>query len=304
MQLVTSSQRLERVQYRRPGGTEWETLELDVAIDMVVDRILATRDRTWEGRDGAGRPLNRTLGMSLLGGATLDNEESYLLRKLMTSLGVVMMDNQARICHSPSPAGLGPTWGRGAATGNLADLANADAILIMGSNMAETHVVGFQWVMEAKLAGATVIHVDPRFTRTSSAADVYAQIRPGTDAVFIGALIRHVLENELYFAEFVRAFTNAPTLITEDFRDSEDLDGLFSGWDPERGEYDPASWQYDYGEQTAGTPSATLAPAAGDGDAERRVIDRSSRRRAHRSDDAAPPLRAPDPETPLRALHA
>lgn len=211
MQLVTSSQRLDRVRYRRPGGTEWETLELDQALDMVVERMLRTRDDTWEHHDASGRALNRTLGMSLLGGATLDNEQSYLLRKLMTSLGVVMMDNQARICHSPRPAGLGPTCGRGAATGNLADLANADAILIMGSNMAETHVVGFQWVIEARLRGATVMHVDPRFTRTSSAADVYAQIRPGTDAVFLGALINHVLQNDLYFREFVLAYTNAST---------------------------------------------------------------------------------------------
>ena len=90
----------------------------------MVDRILETRDRTWQDRDEQGRALNRTTGISLIGGATLDNEESYLLRKLATSLGVVMMDNQARICHSPSPAGLGPTWGRGAATGNLADLAS------------------------------------------------------------------------------------------------------------------------------------------------------------------------------------
>ena len=108
-----------------------------------------------------------------------------------------MMDNQARICHSPSPAGLGPTWGRGAATGTLADLANADCVLIMGSNMAETHVVAFQWVLEAKARGATVMHVDPRFTRTSAMADVYAQIRPGSDVAFLGALVNHVLSNGL-----------------------------------------------------------------------------------------------------------
>ena len=150
------------------------------------------------------------MGISLIGGATLDNEESYLLRKLATSLGIVMMDNQARTCHSPSPAGLGPTWGRGAATTSLPDLANSDAILIMGSNMAETHVVGFQWVLEAKERGATVMHVDPRFTRTSAQADVYAQIRPGTDAALLGGLIHHVLANDLWFREFVAAYTNGP----------------------------------------------------------------------------------------------
>lgn len=265
LQYVTSEKRLDRVRYRRPGGTAWETLELDAALNLVVDRILRTRDETWEEADEEGRPLNRTLGMSLLGGATLDNEESYLLRKLVTALGMVAMDNQARICHSPSPAGLGPTWGRGAATTSLPDLQHADAILIMGSNMAETHVVGFQWAMEAKQRGATLMHVDPRFTRTSAHADVYVQLRPGTDVVFLGALINHVLEHELYFREFVVHYTNAATLVSEDFADTEDLDGLFSGWDPERGQYDPASWQYDHGE--GGVPGAagngTPAPGLG-----------------------------------------
>ena len=264
-QLVTSSRRLTHVLHRAPGATRWARMDLDTAIDLVVDRVLDTRDATWEDVDPQGRPLNRTVGMAVVGGATLDNEESYLLRKLSTSLGIVMMDNQARICHSPSPAGLGPTWGRGAATGTLADLANADCVLIMGSNMAETHVVGFQWVMEAKARGATVMHVDPRFTRTSAMADVYAQIRPGSDVAFLGALVNHVLSNELWFREFVLAYTNAATLVSPDFVDSEDLDGLFSGWDPERGEYDTRSWQYDMGPDGTVDPRAHAAPGPGSG---------------------------------------
>lgn len=247
-QMVTGSHRLDRVLHRRAGGTEWEVLHHDEAMDMVADRIMAARDETWEAADAEGRPLNRTMGIGAVGGATLDNEESYLMRKLLTSLGVVQMDNQARICHSPTPAGLGATWGRGGATGYLADLANADVVLIMGSNMAETHVVGFQWVMEAKERGATVIHVDPRFTRTSAVADVYAQIRPGSDLVLLGALVNHVLAGGHEFRDFVVAYTNASTLVAEDFVDTEDLDGLFSGWSSEDAEYDPSSWAYDHGE--------------------------------------------------------
>jgi formate dehydrogenase major subunit len=113
----------------------------------------------------------------------------------------------------------------------------------MGSNMAECHPVGFQWVMEAKLRGATVIHVDPRFTRTSANATFHVAIRPGTDIAFLGAIVRHVIENDRAFREYVVAYTNAAQLVSEDFRDTEDLDGLFSGWDPERGAYDPASWR-------------------------------------------------------------
>ena len=110
--------------------------------------------------------------------------------------------------------------------------------------MAEAHPVGFQWVMEAKRQGATVIHVDPRFTRTSAAADLHVPIRAGTDIAFLGGLIHHVLETGAYFADYVRAYTNAPMLVRDDFVDTEDLAGVFSGYDPETGTYDTSSWEY------------------------------------------------------------
>jgi formate dehydrogenase major subunit len=125
------------------------------------------------------------------------------------------------------------------------DLQNADCVLIEGSNMAEAHPVGFQWVVEAKRRGATVIHVDPRFTRTSALADVHVPIRAGSDIAWLGGLINHVLENELDFREYVVAYTNAANIIDEEFKDTEDLDGLFSGFDPEAGHYDPISWHYE-----------------------------------------------------------
>jgi formate dehydrogenase major subunit len=111
--------------------------------------------------------------------------------------------------------------------------------------MAEAHPVGFQWVMEAKARGATVIHVDPRFTRTSAVADVHVPIRAGSDVAFLGGLVNHVLTHELDFREYVLAYTNAATLVSEDFRDTEELGGLFSGFDPDSGTYDPASWAYE-----------------------------------------------------------
>src|SRR5262249_25707917 len=123
------------------------------------------------------------------------------------------------------------------------DLQNSDCIVIEGSNMAENHPVGFQWVMEAKPRGATLIHIEPRITRTSAMADIHVPIRPGTDIVWLGALIRHVLEKEAYFKEYVVAYTNAPVIILPDFKDTEDLDGIFSGWDRENGKYDISSWQ-------------------------------------------------------------
>ena len=139
--------------------------------------------------------------------------------------------------------GLGTSFGRGGATSFLQDLSNADCILIQGSNMAEAHPVGFQWVMEAKRKGATVIHVDPRFTRTSAVADVHVPIRAGSDIAFLGALVNHVLSNDLDFREYVVAYTNAAAIVSEDYQDTEDLDGLFSGFDADTRTYDPASWQ-------------------------------------------------------------
>ncbi len=96
-QLVNSQTRQTKVLYRRPHGTEWEPLDLDTATDMIVDRILETRARTWEETDDQGRRLRRTRGFASLGGATLDNEENYLMKKLYTALGAIQIENQARI---------------------------------------------------------------------------------------------------------------------------------------------------------------------------------------------------------------
>ena len=96
-QLVTGSHREQHVLYRRPHGTEWERIPLEQAMDMVADRVRLARDETWEDTDPEGRPLRRTLGIAHIGGATLDNEENYLIKKLFTGLGVVQVENQARI---------------------------------------------------------------------------------------------------------------------------------------------------------------------------------------------------------------
>jgi formate dehydrogenase major subunit len=97
MSLVNNPDRLTRIKYRRPYGTEWEELSLDRAMDMIADRIIDTRARTWQDTDEHGVPLRRTLGFAHLGGATLDIEENYLLKKLYTALGAIQIENQARI---------------------------------------------------------------------------------------------------------------------------------------------------------------------------------------------------------------
>ncbi len=137
-------------------------------------------------------------------------------------------------------------------------MANADCIVIQGSNMAECHPVGFQWVEEAKARGAVVIHVDPRFTRTSAVCDKHIPIRAGSDVVLLGALINHVLTHDLWFGEYVLAYTNAATLVSEHFRDTEDLGGLFSGFDPQTRQYDPSSWVYQRDDSGAPVTDETL----------------------------------------------
>ena len=117
--------------------------------------------------------------------------------------------------------------------------------------MAEAHPVGFRWVMKARERGAKVIHVDPRFGRTGASATTHVPIRAGTDIAFLGGLIRHVLETESYFKEYVLHYTNASTIISKEFQDTEDPDGVFSGFDPETGTYDRSSWMYEGGEVAA-----------------------------------------------------
>ncbi len=150
--------------------------------------------------------------------------------------------------------GLGARLGRGGATTAENDLANSDCIVIMGSNMAENHPVCFRFVMKARERGATIMHVDPRFSRTSALADRHLQIRSGSDIAFLGGLIHYVIEHQRYFKEYVQAYTNAATLVDPAFQDTEDLDGLFSGFVREEHRYDNHTWQYA-GMQEAPSPS-------------------------------------------------
>jgi formate dehydrogenase major subunit len=115
----------------------------------------------------------------------------------------------------------------------------------MGSNMAEAHPVGFQWVMEAKARGTEVVHIDPRFTRTSAVADRHVPLRAGSDIAFLGGVINYILTNELDFREYVTAYTNASFLVDERYQDTEDLDGLFSGYVHDSASYDPTTWHYE-----------------------------------------------------------
>jgi formate dehydrogenase major subunit len=135
-------------------------------------------------------------------------------------------------------------------TNGWVDIKNADVILAMGGNPAENHPVGFKWFIEAKKTrNAKLIAVDPRFTRTAAVADLYAPIRPGTDIAFLNGIIRYAIEKKRYHEDYVKIHTNGPYIIGEKFGFH---DGLFSGFDAAKGEYDKTAWGYQPDEKTTG----------------------------------------------------
>jgi formate dehydrogenase-N alpha subunit len=133
-------------------------------------------------------------------------------------------------------------------TNHWIDIRNADVILVMGSNAAENHPISFRWVTEAHERGATLISVDPRFTRTSAKADIYAPLRSGSDIAFIGGMINYIMENKLYHQEYVRLYTNGPFLVNRGFKLPADLNGVFSGYDPEGRKYNKKTWAFQIDE--------------------------------------------------------
>ena len=143
-------------------------------------------------------------------------------------------------------------------TNHWIDFKNADVILIMGANPAENHPVSFRWIMKAKDAGAKVICVDPRFTRSAAKSDLYAPLRSGTDIAFLGGLINYILQNKLYFEQYVRDYTNSAYLVSGDFKLPGELAGLFSGYDPKKRSYDTKSWSFQKNEDESVKKDPTL----------------------------------------------
>ena len=143
-------------------------------------------------------------------------------------------------------------------TNHWIDLKNADVILVMGSNPASNHPVSMKWIMRAREKGAKLICVDPRFTQTAAKADLYAPLRSGTDIAFLGGMIRYILEKDLYFKEYVLNYTNASFLVNPDYKGPADLDGLFSGYNAEKRNYDKATWSFQMGEDGIALKDPTL----------------------------------------------
>src|SRR5262247_166599 len=204
---------------------------------------------------------------------------------------------------------------------------DSDLIVIQGSNMAECHPVAFRWVAKAKLSGAKLIHVDPRFTRTSAMADIHAAIRAGSDVAFLGGLVNYVINSERwnsepFFREYVVNYTNAATIVSDDFKGAEEMDGVFSGlleagggakewpYNAGLGRYDNKTWQYAAGDSRGQVPAGSTPPMAppprptSGAAALRRARARDAQAAAAPGRDAPEPaVRIPDRQTTLRALH-
>ena len=129
-------------------------------------------------------------------------------------------------------------------TNDWLDIKNSDCVLVIGANPAENHPASLLWINKAREKGGKLVVVDPRVTRTAATADFYAPLRSGTDIVFLGGLMNYVIQNNLYNEEYVKAYTNALTLINPDYKGPADLDGYFSGFNKDTKVYDGATWQY------------------------------------------------------------
>ncbi len=140
-------------------------------------------------------------------------------------------------------------------TNHWIDFKNSDCILIMGSNAAENHPICWKWVTKAQEAGATVIHIDPRYTRTSSKSDMYVPLRSGSDIGVLGGLIKYIIDNDLIQKEYVLNYTNAPFIVSKDFSFK---DGLFSGFDENTNKYDKSSWAFEMDENGVPKRDMTL----------------------------------------------
>jgi len=262
IQVTNNERRLDKVLYRAPYSSDWEKVSWDWAIDKIARNIKKTRDENWTYEDEKGRVVNHTEAIGWDGSAVVNNEEAYLFTKFARALGITYLEHCARLCHSSTVAALGASFGRGAMTNHWIDIKNSNCIMIIGSNAAENHPLAFKWVTKAMEKGAKLISVDPRFTRTSSKADIYAKMRSGTDVAFIGGMIKYVIEDiekhpENYNMTYIEEYTNATLLIDPNFKGPADLDGLFSGYDAGKRAYDRSSWVYQLDDE--GIPKRDLS---------------------------------------------
>ncbi|MBS0372260.1 MAG: formate dehydrogenase-N subunit alpha [Proteobacteria bacterium] len=243
LDFIHSPGRLKYPEVREAGAAEWKRISWHEAVERIAKHMKADRDANIVHKNADGVAVNRWTSTGMLTASASSNETGILTQKFMRALGIVATDAQARICHGPTVAALAASYGRGGMTNSWVDIKNADFILVMGGNAAEAHPVGFKWAIEAKKQrGAKLIVVDPRFNRTAAVADHYVPIRAGSDIAFLGGIINWLVSNDKIHWDYVKAYTNASLIVSEGFGFE---DGLFSGYDADKGKYERGTWSYE-----------------------------------------------------------
>lgn len=244
---VNSPHRLKYPEVRLPGSDKWQRISWDEAFKRIARLIKDERDANLVEKNAQGQTVNRLVSLGMMTSSAQANEGCYITHKFGRAIGMLGIDNIARVCHAPTPAAMAPTFGRGAMTNHWADMKNTDLAIVMGGNAAEAHPVGFGWVTEAmEHNNVKLIVVDPRFNRSAAVADLYAPIRSGTDIAFLLGMIRYLLETQQINLNYVKAYTNASFIVREDFEFNE---GLFSGYDEANHKYDQSTWFYELDEE-------------------------------------------------------
>jgi len=236
---------LRSAMVRKSGGV-FEKSDIDSAIARAAALIRETHSAKFIKVDSEGRTVNRCEAIGFIGGSYSSNEECYAAQKLMRGLGLVYIDTVARSAIAPTVQGLLATFGRPGATNPIPDIANADAVLIVGADPATETPAIMRYVFDAVIRKeAKILCVDSRHSGTAARAHTHAAVRPGTELAFILGMINFVLQNGKYDEEYLRNNTDAQFFVAEEFRTIVDTDGVFSGYS--EGEYDRSSWRYILG---------------------------------------------------------
>jgi formate dehydrogenase major subunit len=205
LEVLYSEDRLRHPLMRKGDG--WAKLSWEEALGLVARRLSRIIEQS--GPESVG----------FLSSSKCTNEENYLVQKLARCLGSPNVDNCARLCHAPSVVGLNATLGAAAMTNPIPDLANSRCIFIIGSNLAENHPILSRWIHRAKDAGAVVIVADPRLTHTAWLADIFLQIKPGTDVALLNGMANVIVNEGLTDGEFVSKRTRGYSAFAESLRD-------------------------------------------------------------------------------------
>ncbi|MEM4311599.1 MAG: molybdopterin-dependent oxidoreductase [Nitrososphaerales archaeon] len=219
LQLINSERRIlypmKRTNPRKgiDQDPNWVRISWDEAFTIIAEKVVSALKPIYESsikQEDGFYWVGKNSPIALWGASYFNNEECYLEKKLMSLLGSLNVEHQARLCHASTVAALANTFGFGAETNHPVDIKNAKCIMIIGSNAAEQHPIVFKWVQRAKEGGAKIISLDPRYTRSSALADIYAPFRPGTDAAIYLGIIRYAIKKDRIDYVFLRTRTNAP----------------------------------------------------------------------------------------------